>query len=612
MRSPAEVRFRLKQELANIVLAAFPPSPRLTDVATPLPGLPDPMAVAAAVSGTPWAARLIATAEQIMSGHIPLLGTVVETGSEPAWRRDYVSGKESSLAFFRRIPYLDAKEVGDHKNIWELSRHQHLVLVAQAFSITRDARYSRFVIVQLRHWWRENPFQRGINWASSLEVGFRALSWLWIFHLLGPALDAGFREEFLTQLYRHGLHLEYNLSLYFSPNTHLLGEALALHAIGFLIPSLPRSATWKANARKVLLAELQKQVHPDGGYFEQSTYYHVYALDIFLFHHALDPLPDTERLRAMAEFLAALVNTDGTFPFLGDDDGGRLFFPFGPRNRFARATLATSSVALNRRYFDYVEADLLDQAVWWLGPQALQANPAPQPPQVSRLFPQSGLISIRSGDIRMLFDAGPFGPWGGGHSHSDTLSLVVSAGGHEILIDPGTYTYVGDPTWREYFRGSSAHNTVRVNGRDQADAAGPFRWLNKPEPEVLTWETNADRDIAEAVCASAGIRHRRCIEYRRKECTLVITDVIEGDDAECLIEQFWHPGETTTSLGGGRWRIGEHAVLALQPGVESELMEGWRSDSHASKRPAPVIRLSLRSRLPVTLNTTLQFDENQS
>ncbi len=42
----------------------------------------------------------------------------------------------------------------------------------------------------------------------------------------------------------------------------------------------------------------------------------------------------------------------------------------------------------------------------------------------------------------------------------------------EILVDAGTYTYV-EPQWRDWFRATAAHNTVRIDGRDQAVAAGP-------------------------------------------------------------------------------------------------------------------------------------------
>ena len=605
MRSPAEIRFRLRQEVANAILWAFPPSGGVPDVASPLTGLPDPAGIAAVLKGTAWADGAIALADQIVEGHVPMFGTCVETGPDPAWRRDYRSGIETRPVFFRRIPYLDAAKVGDHKNIWELSRHQHLVLAAQAFTLTGDARYSQFAIGQIRRWRAENPFQCGINWASGLEVAFRALSWIWIFHLLGSEMDAAFRKEFLTELYRHGLHLEYNLSLYFSPNTHLLGEALALHAIGRLFPQFKRSAHWRRAGRSILLDELAKQVHSDGGYFEQSTYYHVYTTDMFLFHHTLEPLPEPARLEAMAEFLAAMAGPDGSLPFIGDDDGGRLFHPFGPRNGFARATLATYSVKLGREYFNYDERDLMEQALWWIGPGAMTTKPARLVPAQSRCFPQSGFVSMRADDIHIVIKGGPFGPWGAGHSHSDALSFVASAGGAEILIDPGTYTYVGDPVWRDRFRGSAAHNTVRVDGRDQADASGPFRWVNKPAVEVLSWETGTESDQLEAACSYAGIRHRRRVSFQKQERALIVTDAIEGQGTECLIEQFWHVGCAVTEIERGRWGIGEAAELTVDPQAECEALEGWRSDAFASKRPAPVIRVWMRAALPVELKTRL-------
>ena len=604
MRSPAEIRFRLKQELANVALRFFPPSLPDAASAAPLP-LPAPDGVAAIAKGTPWASELVATADQILEGKVPLLGAAAEIGKSPAWRRDFKSGLESPAIFFRRIPYLDVTKCGDHKNIWELNRHQHLVLVSQAFVLTGDRRYSTFVTQQLSHWLQENPFQQGINWASALEVAMRALSWIWIFHFLGSAMDEVFRGKFLTGLYRHGRHLEYNLSVYFSPNTHLVGEALALHAIGLLFPGFPRATRWRTAGRNILLQEFRREVHDDGGYFEQSTYYHVYALDMFLFHHVLEPFPEPARLGAMAEFLAALLGPDGNLPFFGDDDGGRLFHPFGSRRGFGRATLATCSVALGHQYFPYSKRDLLDQAVWWLGPQASGANPTPMPLPASRLFPQSGLVSMRSGGLHVVFDAGQFGPWGGGHSHSDTLSFVVTVGQSELLIDPGTYTYVGDPEWRNRFRGSAAHNTVRVDGRDQAEPAGPFRWLNKPDVKVRRWETNPAIDEVEAVCEYRGLRHTRRLTFAKAAGLLTIVDLVEGE-GEHDVEQFWHAGEPVAEIAPGHWQIGPRAELTTDPGAQCELTEGWRSDTLGSKRSAPVIRMWTRVTLPAQFNTTLR------
>ena len=63
---------------------------------------------------------------------LPICGTL-ETGPAIEWSRDYAHGVAYPAVWFRRIPYLDFARVGDHKAIWELNRHQHLVTLAQAW-----------------------------------------------------------------------------------------------------------------------------------------------------------------------------------------------------------------------------------------------------------------------------------------------------------------------------------------------------------------------------------------------------------------------------------------------------------------------------------------------
>src|SRR5204862_2574262 len=126
--------------------------------------------------------------------------------------------------YFRTIPYLDVARAGDHKIIWELNRHQHLVLLDQAHLLTGRADFLSEIEEQLDSWFEANRFQRGINWASALEVAFRSLSWMWVDHLVGARMRPEARRRLREGLYRHALHLETNSSVYFSPNTHLLGE----------------------------------------------------------------------------------------------------------------------------------------------------------------------------------------------------------------------------------------------------------------------------------------------------------------------------------------------------------------------------------------------------
>ena len=519
MRTPREIAFRFRQELINLWWYAKPPAAAIQGELSPR--LPAPDAC-------------------------PSFGSAIHVGPRIRWRRDYARGIETDLRYFRRIPYLDASRAGDHKIIWELNRHQHLVALAQAGNLDE-------IRAQLESWLDQNPFHRGINWASALEVALRALSWMWAYLLVGSRMPAGFRARWLGALYLHARHIENNLSFYFSPNTHLLGEALALHALGLFFSGRPRAAEWETVGAKVMREQMDRQVRADGSHFEQSTYYHVYALDMFRLHAALaEPGPAYRaNLERMTEYLHAVTGPSGSLPLLGDDDGGRLVHPF---------------------------------AVADIKPRKWE----------SQLFRDSGTAVMVSGNVHAIVKAGGFGAGSAGHSHADVLSLILRHGAEEILIDPGTYTYTGDPHWRDWFRGTEAHNTIRVDGLDQGTAAGPFRWVNPPKVNVLAWQTSAERDILEAECRFRGFTHRRRVEFQ-KPATFLITDEVDGPPGEHDIEQLWHLGSLAAQ---------SKLVLAQS----AEVVDSWRSTTFGEKRPSPLMRVHRRCQLPVRLQARIELN----
>lgn len=593
MRSLREIRFRLRQEIRNLRFLALP-SPRLGgDPGWPLRLLPPGAETAQALVHTEFASRVLQAADQIVAHQLPLLAFTIETGPHIEWRRDYVHQRVTGLAYFRLIPYLDAARAGDHKNVWELNRHQHLVLLAQAFLFSGRDRYLAEIIAELKSWWEQNPFQRGINWASALEVAFRAFSWIWVYHLVGARLPSEFRSRFLQSLYQHGLHIENNLSIYFSPNTHLLGEAVILHALGRLFPSFPRASRWERLGRATILRESQRQVRSDGGYFEQSTYYHVYALDMLLFHALIsEPPPEyLEMLGRMADFLHAALGPERRMPFLGDDDGGRWFHPYGARDEFGRATLATASTLLVREDWTFDSEDLHPQAAWWLG----RAHGAARATRASRLFRETGLAFMESALGRVVFDAGPFGPGRAGHSHSDSLSIVVTAQGFSLLVDSGTYTYVADLKMRDAFRGSAAHNTVRVDGRDQAIPMGPFRWDNPPQVKPTSWASGHSQDEITGESRAGEIVHCRLVRFVKPELVLVL-DRIDGPGGEHALEQFWH-------LSGPESK--SHLFL----GSTAEEYDCSHSPVFGAKQPARCLAVRRQSKLPATFAAAILLEK---
>ncbi len=605
MRSSKEILFRLHQEARNLLLFTHAPRLRASLPASqPLSPLPNSVAVAQQLSGTPFAASIAALAAQIRKRQLPLLGLTIETGPDIRWRRDYVSGIETGKEYLRRIPYLDPTRVGDHKMIWELNRHQHLVLLAQAALFEENQGDLAEIRRQLESWMDANPFQRGINWTSALEVAFRSLSWIWIEHMAGSHFDPAFRARFLHCLYLHGVHLEHNLSVYFSPNTHLLGEAVALHALGRLFPWFAGADRWRRHGAAVVRAQMFTQVRDDGSHFEQSTYYHVYAVDMFLFHAILET-PGAEyraRLEQMAVYLHALLGPCGELAFMGDDDGGRFFHPYGPRKQFGRATLASCGVFFHRPEWVLAQADLDEQAVWWLGPAARSVE-ASAGRWESKRFENAGMAVLTAGDTHILFDAGPFGGGRAGHSHSDTLSLVVRSGDREILIDPGTYSYM-DPVWRQRFRGSAAHNTIRVDEADQAVPISPFAWRDKPDVRWLEWTSTPDRDIADAECRYGAIVHRRRLLFVKPDLLFVV-DKISGPPGDHIVEQLWHFG------AGLDFAEAQNTLVLAGPADWLEDGEfAWRSEAFGAKIPAPVMRLRRRATLPCILPAAIVLRKN--
>jgi hypothetical protein len=612
MRSRRELAFRFRQEITNLWGLAVPPTFE-GDCKTPLDRLPTPQPAAAMLKDTPFSRDVTRLADQIMRHQFPLLGFEIETGKEIDWRLDYLCRRSSGAVYFRRVPYLDFNEVGDHKIIWELNRHQHLVLLAQAFLFTGRSDFLTEIWNQLESWLEANPFLRGINWASALEIAFRALSWAWAFHLVGEHMPSPLRRRFLNALYQHGWYLEHNLSVYFSRNTHLLGEAVALHALGVLFPCFPHASRWEKIGHKVMETEIRRQVHADGGHFERSAYYHVYALDMFLFHQVLAEITDTyrARLKAMANFLDSILGSSRRLPSFGDDDGGRFFHPYGSNDRFARATLATFAVLFPNAAPPCAAEDFHEQAAWWLGTGARQASGRDH--QESRLFPESGIAVMRIEDLRVVARVGPFGAGSAGHSHSDVLSVTVSEAATDLLIDPGTYTYVANAGLRDWFRGSAAHNTIRVDDADQAIAAGPFRWSHVPAVAVLEWQSTDESDYLHASCSYARRRlvHRRRIVLLKREKLLVIHDQVEGEPGRHSIEQFWHTGASTRIVAPGLFRIGSTALLAVPENEQYELSQGgeygWHSPVFGRKQEAPFVRVFRNAPLPASFWTVLDF-----
>ena len=450
---------------------------------------------------------LINRAERAINGEFDLLGLKnVSFGSPIDWHLEPTSGKRASLDHWSAIDYLNPDVAGDKKITWELNRHSHFVTLGQAYFLTGDERYAASFVSQANSWMDANPPNLGINWSSSLELAFRSIAWLWALHLFASSerLTPRFMLRLLKHLAAHGRHIESYLSHYFSPNTHLTGEALGLFYLGAALPEMSRAARWRETGLQILIEQLPAHIQRDGVYFEQSTYYQRYTTDFYIHLVALAgraearlPREVKERLALSLDYLMWITRPDGTSPLVGDDDGGRLIKLSAREADDFRDTLATGAALMCRGDWKYVAGGAAVETLWLLGPGALarfDGIKAAPPVEQSRGFVDGGHFVMRDGwndrSSYLFIDCGPHGARNCGHAHADALSFEIASEGSSWIVDPGTFTYTGDRRLRDYFRTTEAHNTVTVDDQPQSVSAGPFSWnhIARSSPSKLIVE----------------------------------------------------------------------------------------------------------------------------
>lgn len=572
---------------------------------------------------------IVSQADQICEHRFDLLGyEAVDYGTKIDWHLDAVNGKRAPRCRWFRVRFLDFDRVGDAKVTWELSRHQHLVTLAKAYRLTGEARYARELFKQWYDWHEQNPYGVGINWASSLEVAFRSLSWLWVWYLLNGCsiVPEPFSFDLRRALALNARHISLFLSSYFSPNTHLLGEGVGLFFIGTLFPELHSARRWQERGWGIVLSEAQRQVRPDGMHFEQSLYYHVYALDLFFYARIL---ADVNKIPVPAQFdhtiqkmldVISTMGEAGPLPRFGDDDGGRLFDSRRNRVEHLLDPLATGAALFDRPDFKAAAGGTREETMWLLGIEGVrrfEKLPSTRQAASSYCLEPSGIYVMSSSkpvQSQLAIDVGPQQPGRVGHRHADALSVQLTVGGKMLLIDPGTFAYVDSARERDWFRGTAAHNTLQIDRLPQVEPAGPFKWNGVPSVNVACWMTSKNFDLLGASHdgyqrLSDPVCHIRTI-FHLKSSLWLIRDVLRGAGRHRL-EASWHfaPGSVSTIPGGVRFVGNNEAALALlfnaNESYSQRIEEGWYSPVYGRKELAPILELSTDTQLPAELVTLL-------
>ena len=573
-----------------------------------------------------YAKRVVARADAALGGHFDLLGyRDLAFGSTIDWHQDPVSRVRAPSVHWSKIDYLNPRVAGDHKVVWELNRQQWLVDLGAAWWLMRDDRYARGMIAALTQWMNANRPKRGVNWGSSLEVAFRAISWIWALEFLrkSPLLGSETLARLTKYLVMHGRHLERYLSTYFSPNTHLTGEALGLFYLGTYFPELTQAAAWRSRGADILLDELSRHVLRDGVYFEQSVHYHRYTVDFYTHLWLLDEanggtlgVEIAPQLASLLEHVQCLTRGDGTVPLLGDEDGGRLFFLDARPINDLRGALAVGAVLCGRPDFAFVAGAPSADSVWLLGPDAndrIDAIGKLAPRYLSRGFEEGGVYVMRDGWSReshhLVIDCGPHGAMNCGHAHADALAFELALHGEPVFVDPGTFTYTVDASARDAFRSTLAHNAVTIDGAGSSEPNGPFHWRRTASASVLAWRPLNGGRAAYFEGSHSGfeelpspVHYRRAVEFdTSREPMIVLRDRFDCKASHTASLTFQcAPGIQVRRLTANRVELARQGKLLCQletlseGGGEFEIEDAWVSRVYGARERATRCRFVAR------------------
>ena len=592
-----------------------------------------------------WKQSAVEEAEQLCQHYVKLLGYGrIDIGRNIDWHRDPISGKSWPCRFWTDYDLVHETTAGDPKVVHEVNRQQHLPRLAKAYFLTGEERYAREAVAQINSWIDQNPPAHGINWHSSLEIALRVISWIWTIFFLLPSesFDEDSARRVGCSLLDQLEHIYRHLSVYSSPNTHLIGEATALFLGGLIFSESRRAPAWRRVGASLLEHEMRKQVSADGIHAELSSYYHCYATDFYLQalliadrNRSSFPNSVGRRLESMLGFLMHLTRPDGTIPLLGDDDGGRALSLTQTNYRSFRDALCTGAVLFQCLELKHQAGEFSQETLWLLGEPGWSRYVAlgSSPPKKLRVFYPVGGYSIqRSGwnaqASHLVFDCGGMGMIRGGHGHADSLSLVLSAGGEDLLVDPGTCLYNGSPEWRNFFRSTRAHNTALVDGRNQSDPDGTFRWSRVSQSSVRKHLDLGDIEFIEGEhdgysSLLQGVIHRRRLLHCRPDYWVVVDDFRgEGDHTFDLCYHFGPSANIrfegsvgiesgcelcvqTPRAGLRLWLRASAPMTAELVCGQSSPLQGWISSLYGERKPAPMLRVNLRSRVPLAIVSVL-------
>lgn len=325
-----------------------------------------------------------------------------------------------------------------------------------------------------------------------------------------PGISNSLRERMAHSISRQVRYLARHLETDIGGN-HLIKNIKALLWAGASFEG-SEALRWTAMGRKLLCRELNVQVLPDGVHYERSPSYHAQVFADLLecravLLHSLEELESV--LPEMAQALVDLAHPDG---FCAQFNDAGLNMAYAP---------STCVAAYQEQGFD---------------------RPDSRP---RFAFTEAGYFGVHDGPMKLIADCGALAPDDlPAHGHGDILSFELSIGTQRIFVDQGVFEYAPGPK-RIMSRSSAAHNTLSLQGIDQADFFGAFRIGRRARSILSEWEEHPDCVTLEGVhdgYSSAPGRPRHKRTFIARPGSIQIRDVLEADSQQdAKISFLLHP-----------------------------------------------------------------------
>ena len=480
--------------------------------------------------------------------------------------------------------------------------------------MTGDEVYARRVEDHLRDWWAVNPFLTGVHWTSGIELGIRLISWTWVRRLLdawAPAVDLFERNPaFHAQLDAHHRYLAALVSTGSSANNHVIAEAAGQFVAATAFPWLPSSGRWAADALELLQDELAAQTFPSGLNRELASDYHGLVLELALVAAAelvyagrAVPAGLADPIVRMTDALAAIVDVRFQPPRQGDgDDGIGLVVDGSDANRWA-SLLVTGAEAVGGLPW-WPSLPGVDVRAQLLGAVFRGRLEAQRPRAATRpsVLGDAGMVIVRGRtpeghEIWCRGDAGPHGFLSiAAHAHADALAIELRVDGVEVVADPGTYCYHGEPAWRAYFRGRPGtppwRSTVVTSPSPVGRSSGhATRTPGCSSPSGSTQRRFAlGRGARRLLRRDEPVRHRRRVELDREASRLTVIDELVDGSVHPVCLSFPLGPDVTCRLDGNtadlHWTASDRgATFVLDPALDWIVVRGRKIRLGAGTRP---------------------------